>query len=342
MRSSANLVSLFTKSSSVSELLLGGALMVVACDSTRTLYHLSLHHLGSPSLAFLASVLSLFPSSPATLYFAPYTEPFFTYFSYRGMLCCARGQWFSGALLFASAGTFRSNGIFLSCFILWGMIIHPFLHGGSNGKSSLNVMTFVYAILLTAIPLLPFISHNVSAYLAFCVQEDVPGNSSPPWCTKFPPLIYAHVQSTYWNVGFMRYFTPQQIPNFILAAPPLVLLFTFTIHHIIHGFIPRLRLALAQRAGSLSSPSKASPGIPEIFLAETITPHALHALGLSLILLFASHTQIVLRLAASMPIIYWAAAWLLTQHPTYGKWWVGWSVTWGAVSVVLWAAFLPP
>jgi|ERR1700722_3726937 len=65
-------------------LLLGGALAAVGCDTTRTLYHLSLHHLGSPSLALMASLLSLIPHSPVTLRFAPYAEPFFTYLSYKG------------------------------------------------------------------------------------------------------------------------------------------------------------------------------------------------------------------------------------------------------------------
>jgi phosphatidylinositol glycan class V len=63
---------------------------------------------------------------------------------------------------------------------------------------------------------------------------------------------------------------------------------------------------------------------------------------MSATLLFASHTQIVLRLAASMPIIYWAAAWLLLEHPKWGRAWVTWSVLWGAVSILLWGAFLPP
>lgn len=66
------------------DVLLGGALAAVACSSARTLYRLSLHHLGSPSLAFLASLLSLLPSSPATLHYAAYTEPFFAFLSYKG------------------------------------------------------------------------------------------------------------------------------------------------------------------------------------------------------------------------------------------------------------------
>ncbi len=66
------------------DMLLAGALVAMACDTTTLLYRLTLHHFGSPNLAFLAALLSLIPSSPATLRLAAYAEPFFTYLSYRG------------------------------------------------------------------------------------------------------------------------------------------------------------------------------------------------------------------------------------------------------------------
>jgi GPI mannosyltransferase 2 len=133
------------------DLLQGGAIVAFVCDvdSTIVLYHLTLHHLGSTHIALITSVLSLLPSSPATLRFAAYSEPFFTYLSYKGVWCllyqpwqfiqapfvtsqgmlsCARSQWLAASIYFALAATFRSNGILLSGFILWGLIIDPFLH----------------------------------------------------------------------------------------------------------------------------------------------------------------------------------------------------------------------
>lgn len=67
------------------ELLFGGLLASLSCGSATTLYRLTLHHTNSANLAFLASLLSLFPSSPVTLRLAPYAEPFYTYLSYRGI-----------------------------------------------------------------------------------------------------------------------------------------------------------------------------------------------------------------------------------------------------------------
>lgn len=65
-------------------LMQGGILLAIACDSTLVLYELSLRHLKSPPFSFLSAMLSLLPSSPATLRHAPYAEPFFAWASYRG------------------------------------------------------------------------------------------------------------------------------------------------------------------------------------------------------------------------------------------------------------------
>lgn len=54
-------------------------------DTTRLLYLLSLHHTGSRHIALLSAYLSLLPSSPSVLHLvAPYTEPWFTWASYKG------------------------------------------------------------------------------------------------------------------------------------------------------------------------------------------------------------------------------------------------------------------
>jgi phosphatidylinositol glycan class V len=87
MRFSAFLLSLLPGVSTHPDLLLAGATAALACDGTRTLYDLSLHHLRSPHLALLTALLSLIPSSPATLHFTPCSEPFFTFLSYKGVPC---------------------------------------------------------------------------------------------------------------------------------------------------------------------------------------------------------------------------------------------------------------
>ncbi len=68
------------------QVLLGGFLAACLSGSVITMYRLTLHHMRSPTLAFLAALLSLLPSSPATLRLAGYSEPFFTYMTYKGEL----------------------------------------------------------------------------------------------------------------------------------------------------------------------------------------------------------------------------------------------------------------
>jgi len=200
------------------------------------------------------------------------------------------------------------------------LLVEPFL-----SQRRLLVQRIPYTVFLTAVTSIPFAYHQYSAYQIFCKNSPTPA----PWCTKFAPLIYSYVQSKYWNVGFLRYWTLSQLPNFLLAVPVLLLLACSSIHNI--KWTITECLFPAQKRGS-SSP----------FLSLSLTPHAIHAFILTTTLLFASHTQIILRVAASMPFTYWSAAWLLFERPVLGRWWVGWSIIWGSVSLVLWATFLPP
>ncbi|PPQ99736.1 hypothetical protein CVT24_009719 [Panaeolus cyanescens] len=285
-----------------------------------SIYTLTKLKFNSKSFARLVALLSLIPTSPITLWFAPYTEPFFTFLSYRAIIACERRQYTLAALFFAGAAAFRSNGIFLAGFILWHLIVAPFF-----AKRQINIFK---AILLSTVVFLPFIAHHVSAYQIFCLAKD-----KPEWCTRRVPSIYTYVQSKYWNVGFLRYWTPSQIPNILLALPTLSLIISYS-----------LRVLLNPSDLSTYNPhSYTSLGFLHLSTAnDSQTPHAIHALFTSFILLFASHTQITLRLAPSMPILYWAAADLLIRHPRIGRLWVTWSFLWAAISVVLWLAFLPP
>ncbi|KAF9529293.1 glycosyltransferase family 76 protein [Crepidotus variabilis] len=299
------------------------ALSLLAFESIQTLYNLSLLHLKSPRLALLASALALLPSSPVTFFFVPYNEPFFTFLSYKGMHACATQQWTKAALFFAVASTFRSNGILLAGFLLWGLLVQPFMTG-----KRIYISTLIRSTILTAIIFVPFISYQAIAYMIFCL--DKPISNPVSWRNKFPPSIYTHVQSKYWNVGFLRYWTVSQVPNFVIAVPPMALIFAYAGHHL--RSVSKIFLA----EGLRQTPSVKFQN------ALFITPHALHALLFSSILLFASHTQIVLRLAASMPFTYWAAAWLYIEYPRLGGVWVTWSLMWGLISTILWATFLPP
>ncbi|KAF7311676.1 GPI mannosyltransferase 2 [Mycena kentingensis (nom. inval.)] len=196
--------------------------IVVASDMTATMYALSLHHLQSPALARLATLLSLLPSSPATLFVAPYTELLYTYFSYKGMLSCAKSHYLLASLYFTAAAAFRANGFLLVGFLIWGIALQPLLERKKIYLSSVLVTCGA----LSALPFIPFVAHNYAAFSVFCKPD-----SGTPWCTHRVPLIYPYVQGQYWNVGLFRYWTLQQLPNILLGAPPLVALFLFSIQY---------------------------------------------------------------------------------------------------------------
>ncbi|KAJ3509714.1 hypothetical protein NMY22_g16200 [Coprinellus aureogranulatus] len=247
-----------------------------------------------------------------------------------------------------------------------------------------KISTAISATLYSSLIFAPFVHHNYAGYMAYCGQAT---NARPAWCYKAIPLIYTHVQAKYWNGGIFKYWTLQQLPNILLGLPPILLIYAFGYWHLKSAFLSLV-------------PSEAPEDAKSPWANPALTPHVLHGIFTASLLLFASHTQITLRLAASMPVVYWAAAWLWThtdscaaskidklgsrsgsgenvetsdddelelvapvaedvsegdpqtghgRHGTYNykyrtwaKAWVYWSAIWGAVSVVLWAAFLPP
>ena len=183
------------------------------------------------------------------------------------------------------------------------------------------------AVLLTTAVFAPFIYHNYIAYTVFCKSAT---DVVPSWCTNALPCIYTYSQSRYWNVGFLRYWSFSQIPNFIVAAPLFFLIADFV-------------TAYAQYHILFSSKNRiATDRAPIAFYNISLLPHLIHSVILFCILLLTAHTQIILRLAPSMPIVFWAAARLIVGRATLGQQWVTWCTVWGIASIILWASFLPP
>lgn len=165
--------------------------------------------------------------------------------------------------------------------------------------------------------------------------------------------------------GLFRYWTPNNIPNFLFAAPVLVHSLAASCTFYAHNpravlastfpFLPQSLLPAAPTfppSGLPSTPKPAprparAPPPPSPFLSPSLTPFVhLHS-ALTLLLLLASHAQIVLRLCAADPVVWWYAAHLCgapqgTRERRWGRRWVAYCVGWGAGACVLWAGFLPP
>lgn len=157
----------------------------------------------------------------------------------------------------------------------------------------------------------------------------------------------------------------EQLPNFLLAAPVLLVSIIPTFTYFRHLF-----------SGHTSEPPK----------HPALLPFQILHLALTILLVFASHTQIALRVAITDPVVWWNIAdvafkWgphalrqagttaaIKSVHPhsspaedqaetvrkeqeeiaagrrmtRWGRIWMGYVVVWGAISLLLWAGHYPP
>lgn len=136
------------------------------------------------------------------------------------------------------------------------------------------------------------------------------------------------------NVGFLRYFTLSQLPNFLISSPIyLLLLYThsFTLPHqyktYLHPLLPRsIACALEETFQTLLSSNllpknilvearrALSPAETLLATKKEILPYLIHSLVLTGVLFFNSHVQIVLRLAQTNPVVWWGVASLVGRR----------------------------
>lgn len=142
------------------------------------------------------------------------------------------------------------------------------------------------------------------------------------------------------NVGPFEYWTVAQLPNIALVIP---IIFSSLI-----GFIKYFS-HLVSSSQVLNHGTEENPPPPILFELYSV-----HLLTMAL-LLFTSHTQIALRVCLGDPVVWWNAVKLgfdnvqMGETPMgqvkmnkSGRYWIGWTVVWGAVAVVLWAGHYPP
>ena len=73
--------------------------------------------------------------------------------------------------------------------------------------------------LCSLVALAPLFAFQYVGYRQFCVDTQRP----QPYCAHLLPNVYSHVQARYWNVGLFAYYELKQVPNFLLAAPTLLM-----------------------------------------------------------------------------------------------------------------------
>ncbi|KAH6594509.1 hypothetical protein BASA50_006458 [Batrachochytrium salamandrivorans] len=312
MRSFAALLRLITGGSMCDQALLAMAGLFVTnmmfVGAAISLYWLSIHILRDNRLAVISA--ALFAFSPAGIFMSSiYTESPFAMCAFAGMLCMVRGRiWYASAWWFC-ASLIRANGILLAGFLVWDML-HPF----SPQKN------------------LSYYSWNL-----FCTGMD---GIQRPWCTNFIPSLYSFVQDYYWNNGFLKYYTLQQIPNFLLATPYLLVSVMG-----ISEFIYRYRLEVLSLGFITSQESERAQ------LIRTQLPFMYLWMAMLAICALFMHVQVILRFFTSMPMLFWVLAQWLGQCSSdttayrlgmAGSMFSVYYAVYPAVGAVLFACFLPP
>ncbi|KAJ8953198.1 hypothetical protein NQ318_003237 [Aromia moschata] len=178
-------------------------------------------------------------------------------------------------------------------------------------------------VILSVVLLLPFVAFQVYCYIKFCTNFEtnlpynieidaqknnyiLPGEFSKhnqTWCYSKLPLAYSYVQNHYWNVGFLKYYEVQQIPNFLLAAPILCFVFKYCLEHLKLHFTTKFKdLFTFDR---LSKKTK----LTDPFHGQHLHVFVIHALFLSVFCTLCIHIQVTTRLLCSAtPLFYWSCA----------------------------------
>ena len=301
-------------------------LLFIAC--VPLLYLLALRLTSSPRLSYLSGVGLVL--SPATIFFiAPYTECTFVLLSLCAFHLFERGQLLLSCGAFGLAAATRSNGalyaIFPACEAV--RVVRQWWRGEvKNGQAVKQVLQAGVGVLIIASP--------STLYGWWSATEYCDSSSSalplPAYCASLLPSMYSHVQRQYWGVGFLRYYTLQQAPNFLLAAPILALSF-------------------AALSVSLSpSSSASSPSVLNVHRYPRMLPYCLLHSALLVTALTVLHVQVTTRFMSALPTVY---VWVAERWGGEGKqgrgagslgWWLlCWCVVYMALGTALFTLFLP-
>ncbi|KAF9426659.1 hypothetical protein BGZ94_006215 [Podila epigama] len=260
---------------------------------------------------------------------AQYTESLFALCSFTGMIFVAQRRYLLAAIVFSISSTARSNGILYAGYFVYDLIIKMDLSTSIVHK----LAVLVKAVILCLITVTGFVAVQAYGYSLYC-SGDYTNLPIRPWCEAKPPLLYTFVQSFYWNVGFLRYYEVKQIPNFLMAAPMIILSACGIYSYIMYD---------TRRALSLGRDSKLDTrgrGTPP-FMSQAIFPYIVLWAFLLVTNITTMHIQIITRAFSCMPPVYWFAAHQFRDQG-YARSVTTFFVMYGLVGIVLFANFFPP
>lgn len=251
-------------------------------------------------IALIAACLHIF--SPAGLFLSsPYAESTFAAANFTGMLFYAKAQQerdtqrqsflfvplytVCSGIAFSVAASTRSNGLLSGLIFAWDAIVYiKQIPLTIRGQSVLALVRLGSTLLAGSLIAAAYALPQLGAYLHYCT-----GFNDRPWCARSIPSIYSWVQSHYWGVGFLRYWTLSNLPLFALAAPTLMVLTATGL------------TALSQRYCLVNGDS----GVEDMHrFVRMMARFALPQVALAVLAASSFHVQIINRISSGYPVWY--------------------------------------
>ncbi|EDV98145.1 GPI mannosyltransferase 2 isoform X1 [Drosophila grimshawi] len=283
------------------------------CEAANYLYQLTQRIFNDAHKSWNAALVFCF--NPASIFFsAAYSETLFAYSSLILMLECVRPkQQFHYMRICASLTACimcRSNGLIALGFPIYFFARHLILTVGVKRCQTLFKMSLALLVPLSILHAFYFYIYRLYCMPSIKVNHPQQvlqlasernylvsgrGPDASPWCQYTLPFPYNYVQSTYWDVGFLRYYQWKQLPNFLLALPMLLFMHWHYCDYLWH---------LVTR----SWPANAA-NLRELLKGQKALPFILHGAFLTMVCALFVNIQVSTRLLASAsPIFYWFAA----------------------------------
>lgn len=173
--------------------------------------------------SYISALFYIF--NPATIFMSSlYTESSFSFCLLTALYFYQKSQLLFAALFFAFGTFIRSNGIITIGFFLYHVLKYTIWNFHSQTLLQ-RIKLLCTQLICMAIVALPYILFQYYGYLLYCTARNENFVSreyletNHPWCLATIPHLYNYVQSKYWNVGLFKYYTMNQVPNFVLAFP---------------------------------------------------------------------------------------------------------------------------
>ena len=307
-------------------------------------------------IAFTAACLHII--SPAGIFLSsPYGESTFAFTAFLGILCYVRAQEHSflpaqqsalptavwtilSGLSFAISTLIRSNGLLHGTIFLIDALTT--LRAMLITRKAVHFFHLSSIVIAGSFIALAFALPQTIAYYEFCTPF-----KTRPWCSYRIPSIYSWVQKHYWNVGFLSYWTPGNIPLFLVAAPMLVILSATAL--LVYS---KPNQMLASVNGGTNKPSSKAEAA---LFTHVVSQLAIPQLILATMSLTSFHVQIINRISSGCALWYLILA-IAVNDRRADRWEAIWGVLGGgrvelvvrlmvAYAIVqggLYAAFLPP